>query len=105
VATVTFLVHPDRADALALATDTAGWLHGRGDIARILSFSGPDRVTEAGVEVDLGAVNLSGSTVAVSLGGDGTFLRVVPGTCPSSGSTSAASATCPTSCPTRSAAR
>jgi NAD+ kinase len=77
VATVTFLVHPDRPDALALATDTATWLTGRGDTARILSFSGPDRVTEAGAEVDLGAVDLSDTTVAVSLGGDGTFLRVV----------------------------
>ncbi len=77
MATVTFLVHPDRADALALATDTAGWLTERGDVARILRFSGPDRVTEAGVEMDLAAVDLEGSTVAVSMGGDGTFLRVV----------------------------
>ncbi|HEX3332760.1 MAG TPA: NAD(+)/NADH kinase [Acidimicrobiales bacterium] len=77
MATVTFLVHPDRADALALAADTASWLTERGDVARILRFSGPDRVSEAGVEVDLDAVDLGGSTVAVSLGGDGTFLRVV----------------------------
>jgi NAD+ kinase len=77
VATVTFLVHPDRADALALATDTAAWLTERGDEARILGFSGPDRVTESGTEVDLAAVDLAGTTVAVSLGGDGTFLRVV----------------------------
>jgi NAD+ kinase len=77
MATVTFLVHPERADALALATDTADWLTGRGDVARILSFSGPDRVAEAGVDVDLAAVDLAGSDVAVSLGGDGTFLRVV----------------------------
>jgi NAD+ kinase len=77
MATVTFLVHPDRADALALATDTALWLTERGDVARILRFSGPDRVTEAGVEIDLDAADLTGSTVAVSMGGDGTFLRVV----------------------------
>ena len=31
MATVTFLVHPDRPDALALANDTAAWLKGRGD--------------------------------------------------------------------------
>ncbi len=36
MATVTFLVHPDRPDALALATDTAAWLTWRGDVARIL---------------------------------------------------------------------
>jgi NAD+ kinase len=75
--TVTFLVHPDRADALALATDTAKWLTEHGDVARILRFSGPDRVWEAGVEAELDAVDLTGSTVAVSMGGDGTFLRVV----------------------------
>ena len=77
MATVTFLVHPERADALALASDTAEWLTKRGDVARILQFSGPDRVAEAGVDVDLGAVDLAGTDVAVSLGGDGTFLRVV----------------------------
>ncbi len=77
MAIITFLVHPERADAFELATDTSEWLHERGDTARILRFSGPDRVTEAGVEVDLGAVDLTGTDVAVSLGGDGTFLRVV----------------------------
>jgi NAD+ kinase len=77
VATVSFLVHPERPDALALATETAAWLEARGDTARILHFSAPDRVTEAGKEVDLDAVDLLGSTVAVSMGGDGTYLRVV----------------------------
>ncbi len=77
MATVTFLVHPERPDALALAGDTADWLRDQGHQARILRFSGPDRVAEAGTEVDLGSVDLGGSTVAVSLGGDGTFLRVV----------------------------
>jgi NAD+ kinase len=77
MATVTFLVHPDRPDALALATDTAEWLAEQGHAARILRFSGPDRVSEEGSETDLGAVDLAGTTVAVSMGGDGTFLRVV----------------------------
>src|SRR5947209_20197424 len=77
MATVTFLVHPDRPDALALATDSAGWLSDEGNTARILSFSGLDRVTEGGVEIDAAAVDLSGTTVAVSMGGDGTFLRAV----------------------------
>jgi NAD+ kinase len=77
VATVTFLVHPDRSDALALATETATWLTEQGDAARVLRFSGPDRVSEAGVEVDVDSVDLTGTTVAVSMGGDGTFLRVV----------------------------
>jgi len=77
VATITFLVHPERPDALALATDTARWLTDQGHAARILSFSGPDRLTEDGLESDLDAADLSGTTVAVSLGGDGTFLRAV----------------------------
>jgi NAD+ kinase len=77
VATVTFLVHPGRPDALALAGDTASWLTGAGHEARILRFSGPDRVAEGESESDLAAVSLAGSTVAVSMGGDGTFLRVV----------------------------
>jgi NAD+ kinase len=77
VSTATFLVHPERPDALALALDTAEWLDAHGDRARILQFSAPNRVTEAGVECDLGAVDLRDTTVAVSMGGDGTFLRVV----------------------------
>jgi NAD+ kinase len=77
MATVTFLVHPERPDALALALDTAEWLDSRGDVARILSFSAPDHVTESGEERHVDSVDLTGTTVAVSMGGDGTFLRVV----------------------------
>jgi len=77
MATASFLVHPERPDALALAHDTAEWLTSQGDTARILEFTAPNRVTEAGKEMDLDSVDLLGSTVAVSLGGDGTFLRVV----------------------------
>src|SRR5580704_14980032 len=77
MATVTFLVHPERDDALALTLDTAEWLASSGHTSRILQFSGPDRVTEAGREVDVNDIDLAGTTVAVSMGGDGTFLRVV----------------------------
>jgi NAD+ kinase len=77
MATVTFLVHPDRADARALAADSGAWLEAEGHQARILTFSGPDRVSEGGVELDAGAVDLTGTAVAVSMGGDGTFLRAV----------------------------
>jgi NAD+ kinase len=75
--TVAFLVHPQRPDALELALDTAEWLAHRGDTARILQFSGPDQITEAGQEIPVGQVDLEGSALAVSMGGDGTFLRVV----------------------------
>jgi NAD+ kinase len=77
MSTATFLVHPERPDALALALDTAEWLTAQGDVARILQFSAPNRVTEAGLERHLDEVDLTGSTVAVAMGGDGTFLRVV----------------------------
>ena len=77
MATVTFLVHPDRPDALALATDTATWLTERGDDGAHPPLQRPRPGDRGGVEMDLGAVDLSGTTVAVSMGGDGTFLRVV----------------------------
>jgi NAD+ kinase len=77
MATVTFLVHPERADARALANDTAQWLTERAHVARILRFSGPDRVSEGDAEVPLADVDLAGSVVVVSMGGDGTFLRAV----------------------------
>jgi NAD+ kinase len=77
MSTVTFLVHPERPDALALTLDTAEWLGALGDSARVLQFTAPDRVSEAGQEMDIDAVDLKGSTVVVSMGGDGTFLRAV----------------------------
>jgi NAD+ kinase len=77
MATVTFLVHPERPDALALTLDTADWLTARGDTARVLQFSAPNEVSEAGIASHLDVVDLNGTTVAVSMGGDGTFLRVV----------------------------
>jgi NAD+ kinase len=77
MATATFLVHPERPDALALTLDTAEWLSAQGNTARVLEFTAPDRVSESGHEVDMDAVDLKGSTVVVSMGGDGTFLRAV----------------------------
>lgn len=77
MSTVTFLVHPERPDALALTLDTTGWLGSLGDSARVLQFTAPDRVSENGQEMDIDAVDLKGSTVVVSMGGDGTFLRAV----------------------------
>lgn len=77
MATATFLVHPERPDAMALALDTAEWLASRGDTARILRFTAPNRVTEVETELPLREVDLRGTTVAVAMGGDGTFLRVV----------------------------
>jgi NAD+ kinase len=77
MATATFLVHPERPDALDLTLRTAEWLKEQGNTARILEFTAVDRVTESGHEVDMDEVDLKGSTVVVSMGGDGTFLRAV----------------------------
>jgi NAD+ kinase len=77
MSTVTFLVHPERPDALALTLDTTAWLRSLGDSARVLQFTAPDRVSEDGREMDIDAVDLKGTTVVVSMGGDGTFLRAV----------------------------
>jgi NAD+ kinase len=77
MSTATFLVHPERPDALALTLDTVEWLRAQGDEARVLQFTAPDRVSEAGHEVGMDEVDLKGSTVVVSMGGDGTFLRAV----------------------------
>jgi NAD+ kinase len=77
MSTATFLVHPERPDALALTLDTVEWLQAQGDAARVLQFTAPDRVTEDGHETDMDEVDLKGSTVVVSMGGDGTFLRAV----------------------------
>ena len=79
MATVTFLVHPDRPDALALATDTAAWLTERGDVRPdpALQRSRPGHARRGG-EPDLADVDLAGTHGGgVSMGGDGTFLRVV----------------------------
>src|SRR6202020_3620093 len=40
-------------------------------------FGGPAQGSEEGCAVELADVDFGGTTVAVSLGGDGTFLRVV----------------------------
>jgi NAD+ kinase len=77
MSTATFLVHPERPDALALTLDTVEWLGAQGDTARVLQFTAPDRVSEAGHEVAMDEVDLKGTTVVVSMGGDGTFLRAV----------------------------
>jgi NAD+ kinase len=64
VATVAFVVHAGRPDAVVVAEDAAAWLRARGHEARLT-------VSEDGAEA------LQGVDLAVSLGGDGTMLRTV----------------------------
>ncbi|MGP8060578.1 MAG: NAD(+)/NADH kinase [Acidimicrobiales bacterium] len=75
--TVALLVHPTRPEAARLAGEAVTWLEARGHVARLLSV--PGFAPEAGgVSGGPESSDLAGSDLAVSLGGDGTFLRLVP---------------------------
>lgn len=76
--TVAVLVHPVRSDALELAEKTAAWLDGAGHRARVLQLTPEGHVRGGGDETSLASLDLAGVDLAVSLGGDGTFLRLVP---------------------------
>lgn len=73
--TVALLVHPTRPEAAALATQAVRWLEAQGHEARLLS---PPPRGSGGGEPGPAAADLAGADLAVSLGGDGTFLRLVP---------------------------
>ncbi len=78
MATIAVMVHPTHEDAHELADKLASWLAGAGHACRRFDLTGDDRVLTNQVETDLGSVDITGSDLAVSLGGDGTFLRLVP---------------------------
>jgi NAD+ kinase len=64
MATIAFLVHPERQDAIALAAGASKWLEERGHKVLMPADGMP-------------AEPLDGVELAVSLGGDGTMLRAV----------------------------
>ncbi len=78
MATVAILVNPTRAAAGRLASETVEWLERRGDVARLFRLAPADRAEGHVPAGDLSGADLSGADLAVSLGGDGTFLRLVP---------------------------
>jgi NAD+ kinase len=78
VATVVILANPANEAATQLAGSAASWLYGEGHRVRSLFLVPPDLVDEEGTTCDLGQVSLDGVDLAVSLGGDGTFLRMIP---------------------------
>lgn len=75
MSTVALLVGPAHPDAWELATTTAAWLQAQGHEARILRLGAEDTM---GPSTDLTAGELTGVDLAVTLGGDGTFLSIVP---------------------------
>jgi len=78
VATVAILANPTNEAATKLADNAAGWLQAAGHRVRMLFLRPPDQVEEDGTTGSLSAVSLAGADLAVSLGGDGIFLRMIP---------------------------
>ncbi|HLW44842.1 MAG TPA: NAD(+)/NADH kinase [Acidimicrobiales bacterium] len=78
MATVVILVNPARADAAKLASESVEWLERRRHVARLLRLAPADRAEGKVPAGDLSGADLSGADLAISLGGDGTFLRLVP---------------------------
>jgi NAD+ kinase len=78
MAEVAILVNPARPDAATLADDTVRWLGAQGHRARLLRLAPSERAEGRVPAGDLADADLSGVDLALSLGGDGTFLRLVP---------------------------
>jgi NAD+ kinase len=78
VATVAVLVNPAREEARSLIADAVPWLEERGHRARVLELSAADRAAGQVPAGALDGADLTGADLAVSVGGDGTFLRLVP---------------------------
>ena len=78
MASVAILVNPVRTDAARLASQISEWLERRHDEAYVLRLPPADRAEGKIPAGELQHVDLSGADLAISLGGDGTFLRLVP---------------------------
>jgi len=78
LATLAILANPANEAAGELAKDTATWAEGRGHLVRSLMMNDAGLVTEDGTEEAISLVQLGGADLAVSLGGDGTFLQLIP---------------------------
>jgi NAD+ kinase len=76
--TVAILANPAHEDAARLAAETAAWVTAAGHHARMLMIGEPGHVLEGGGQVPLAGGELAGVDLAVSLGGDGTFLSLIP---------------------------
>ncbi|MEX1218080.1 MAG: NAD(+)/NADH kinase [Acidimicrobiales bacterium] len=75
MASLLFVVHPDRAEAASVAIDTIDWLRSDGHRV-VLPLEDAARLGRAELGVADAAL-ANGLDIAVSLGGDGTMLRTV----------------------------
>jgi NAD+ kinase len=78
VSTVAIVANPANDAAAKLAEDAASWLHAEGHQVRTLLLRSPEVVEEGGRALAPEEITLDGVDLAVSLGGDGTFLRMIP---------------------------
>lgn len=78
MATIAILVNPARNDAAALAASTVDWLVNEGHVVHSLRLADADRAAGQVPAGDLTHADIAGADLAISLGGDGTFLRLVP---------------------------
>ena len=78
MANVVVLVNPARLEAAALADAIGPWLAAGGHSVEVLRLANADRAAGRVPAGDLSAADLHGADLSVSLGGDGTFLRLVP---------------------------
>lgn len=76
MATVVLLVSAGREEVQRLADQAADRLRVRGDHARVITLRSPWSVLDGATEMPLADVDLGSTDLAVSLGGDGTFLRL-----------------------------
>ena len=76
--TVAILANPIHEEAARLAAETDAWVTEAGHHTRMLMIGEPGHVREDGAQVPLSGGELAGVDLAVSLGGDGTFLSLIP---------------------------
>jgi NAD+ kinase len=78
MASVTIFFNPDNEAAAELAAKAAVWLDSAGHRVRTIQLRAPELAEEDGRVSQIVEVSLEGTDLAVSLGGDGTFLRMIP---------------------------